>query len=182
MPIIGGGGGGGAAGLTKLFSSTLGANAASIDTGAAAIGTGHGTLFIYIVARSAAAAAADNVKVTVNGDTGANYDASTLTANNTTVTGGNSAAAANWFPVVHGNGGGASYPGPVAIVIPGYDLTTFFKVGTMHFGMPDQTGTNDWLGVYTVGWRSTTAISQVTVTGNSVNLLAGSSLFIYGSQ
>lgn len=169
-------------GLVKLFSSTLGAPAASIDTGASAIPTGHGTLIIYIVARGVGAGGANNVLVTVNGDTGSNYDSQVLTANNAAVSASVQTAAARWFPVIHDDGGTANYPGMTSITIPLYDKTTFFKAGVMQFGVVDATGGNNWSGHYGIGWRSTAAINQVTVTGNAENLKAGSTLTIYGTE
>lgn len=168
-------------GLTSLFTSTLGAPAASIDTGAAGIAAGHGTLIVYFMGQDTTAGAAQNVKVTVNNDSGANYDIALFSGNGATASASSGTASNNWNPIIHGNAGTTGYPGIVIITIPAYDQTTFNKVGTCEFASTDATGTNQWTGRYAVGWRNTAAISRMAFTGAG-NLATGSTLTIYGTK
>lgn len=182
MPIGPSGGGSGAGGLTKLFDSTLAAPAANIDTGANGIAGGHGDLVVYLIARTADAGATGGVQITVNGDTAAHYDLQYVIASATSPSSSTALASANWAPGIHGNGGTAGYPGIVVIEIPAYGLTTFNKVGTVRGFAIDGTAANCTVGQYVIGWRSTAAINQLTVTGTTANLQTGSRLAVYGTQ
>lgn len=181
MPVISGGSGG-AGGLTALFASTLGAPAANIDTGAGGIAGGHGDLVIYIVTRTADAAAAANVQITLNADTGANYDAQFVTGSNVTAAAAPSLAQTNWQIETHGNGGTAGYAGIIDLIIPAYDATTFNKAGSLRASTVDGTAANNQVFIGAVGWRNTAAITRLTVTGATANLQAGSRLVIYGTR
>lgn len=182
MPYGPAGSGSGGGGLSKLFETTLGAPAASIGTGANGIASGHGDLVVYVITRTADAGAAGGLQVTVNGDTGANYDLQYIAGTATSASAGSALAAANWSPGTHGNGGTANYPGVLVITIPAYAATTFFKTGTVQGFQIDGTAANAQTGHYVIGWRSTAAISQMTVTGSTANLQAGSRLVVYGAQ
>lgn len=170
-------------GLNKLFDTTLGVAAASIDTGANAITASHADLIVMLMARTADAGATALVNFTVNGDTGTNYDREVMGLFTNATTGfGATVAGANWPFNVHGNGGGASYASPLVILIPSYSSTTFFKSAVALSGLIDQTATNTAVSGIAVGWRSTSAINQITATGATANLSAGSRLVIYGLQ
>jgi hypothetical protein len=184
MPIItpSGGGAGGSGIGALLFDSTLGANAASIDTGAGGIAQTQNVLEVFILVRTDDAAAESQVLITVNNDTGANYDNQVLSGNNVTASANVGIAQANWSFQIHGNGGSAGYAGVVWLVIPGYAQTTFNKVGTAIGGQPDATAANQRVKPATIGWRNTAAISRMKIAagGGAANLLAGSRLLIYG--
>src|SRR5215471_4424156 len=69
-------GSGGAGGLITLYDSGyLGGSAASIDTGAGGIASGHFCLVVLLYVRTDRAAIADNLTIIANNDSGANYDA-----------------------------------------------------------------------------------------------------------
>lgn len=181
MPIIGGASGG-AGGLQKLFDSTLGADAASIDTGAAGIAPGHGLLIISIIAQTdKATTGVTNVALTFNNDSGANYDWQELF--NATATSFTAQSAIN-VTCGHPLAGNTSYPGSATVIIPNYDATTFFKVGQSLGGVTDSATTTDGTQITQLGYRSTTAISRakIAVTAGSTVLKAGSRLTVYGVQ
>lgn len=172
----------GGTGLVKLFESTLGVDTASIDTGANGIAAGHRDLLVLILARTADAGATGSINVTVNNDTGNNYDDEHIFGSGSTASASFKVANPNWTTLVHGSGGSSGYPGLWRLNIPSYDQTTFWKVAEMQFSIPDATSGNEFTGTFSLGWRSTAAINRMTVTGATANLKAGSRLVIYGAQ
>lgn len=169
-------------GLVKLFEQTLASAAASIDTGANGIAAGHEDLICYILARTADSAAVAGVQITVNGDTGAHYDQQWEEGAGTTVSANTSLARANWQFGTSGNTALAGYAGNAMLFIPAYDATTFNKVANMQGTIAATVAGNNQAIISIFGWRSTAAINQLTVTGATANLLAGSRLVVYGAQ
>jgi len=173
-------------GLVKLFDTTLGADAASIDTGAGAIPSGHGALLVYITVRTARAAqATDTAAVTFNGDAASHYWRSRVDVNNTTLSGKQSGAVAiaNIPFDCYGDAAPANAAASIVIEIPNYDGTTFIKTGLGRVTLPSSTDANSFTEQGGFAWNSTAAITQITVvssTGN--NLRAGSRMQIYGVQ
>ena len=169
-------------GMVKLFDSTLGSAAASIDTGAGGIAGGHGDLIVLLTLATLAAGTPDTAFMRLNNDSGANYDNGFVQSVGSTVTGAGNTAGNQWGVGAHGNAGTTGYPSAVTIHIPAYDKTTFYKVATVFAAVPDGTGTNILSQAGSKGWRSTSAISRIAVSGNAVNLIAGSRMVIYGTQ
>lgn len=172
--------GGGGGGVTQLFDSQLGADAASIDTGAGGIAAGYSVLLVYIKARSAKAATTDNLVVTWNNDTGSSYGYSIANARNSTwgVSGSMSLvapAAIMPFP------GASSVSGDFGFhngeVFRYADVLT--KVLTWRGGYPaDHTNFQQVQGMYF--YNGTAALSQLTIAFAANNIVAGSRLTIYG--
>ena len=170
-------------GLVKLFDSTLGVAAASIDTGAGGVAAGHDCLVIVAMLQSAAAAAQRVALMRFNNDSGANYDRQFAGGFQTTASLNASAAGTGCTFLMHGNAGSTSYPGVAVFTVPAYDKTTFWKVLTGTAGVIDATTSNNFLTTEVQGWRSTAAISRVSVQDQSGgNLSAGSRLIVYGTQ
>jgi hypothetical protein len=174
--------GSGSSSAAVLFDSSLGANAPSIDTGAGGIAGGFNILEVLILTRTDDAAAESQALITLNNDTGANYDNQVLSGNNVTASANVGNATANWSFQVHGAGGSAGYPGLIWLVFPAYAQTTFNKVAVSMGGQPDATAGNQRVKPAIVGWRNTAAISRLKVAagGGAANLLAGSRLTILG--
>lgn len=171
-------------GLLKVFDSTLGAPAASIDTGVGGISSGGGVLYVYFDGATADAGAATNVDIRVNNDSGSNYDAQIWYENAVALGNGNAVGTAQWKLIGHGAGGTANYSGGIILTIPGYDGTTFFKTGIAQSWTIDAAANgNNFVAHYGVGWRSTSAISRLAVFADSgANLATGSRLQIYRAQ
>lgn len=165
----------------KLFDSILGSDAPSIDTGAGGIAAGYGCLLIDIVVRTDAVGALVQVNVRVNNDSGNNYDRQYIAGLSATAQAQTGLAETAWQPIMHGSGGTANYPGFASLVIPSYDKTTFFKVGSMTEAVVDGTAANEGSVLRAIGWRSTAAISRLAVSAQSGNLKTGSRLLIYGT-
>jgi hypothetical protein len=171
--------GGGSGSGALLFDSTLGANAASIDTGANGIAQTQNVLEIWAVIRTDGAGATDTVTITLNNDSTAIYDRERLQGNNVTASAAVANAQAGWAMDVHGNGGGASYASYWCLTIPSYTQTTFFKAASLVVQIPDQTAGNNFAELVALGYRSTAAISRLKIAAVG-NLLAGSRLLILG--
>ena len=167
--------------LVTLFDSKLGADAASIDTGAAGIASGFAALLVLMQLRTDEAGAISNATITFNNDGGANYDWVAIQDNNSTVTGGQLTATTGVEGVVHGSGGSANYPSSIEIFIPNYDGTTFYKTGRMLSGVLDATAGNRFAIDREFAYRSTSAISRMAVAAAAgQKLKAGSRLTILG--
>lgn len=170
-------------GLVKIFDSTLGANAATIDTGAGGIPAGHADLIVLAVVQTVDAGANVTLILNVNNDSGANYDIQVLAGANATTTAGATVAQIGWRTAGHGAGGSANYPAIVRMTIPSYDQTTFFKVAEITSFVPDATAANMEADLRAGGWRSTAAITRLSIAANSsANLKAGSRLVVYGTK
>jgi hypothetical protein len=167
-------------GVTKIFDSTLGANTASIDSGASSIPATYDVLEVFMILRTTEAVDISSVAVTVNADSGANYDRQTGRANNVTLTAAASLAQTSWVLVAPGANQHAGAAGVIRMTLPGYAQTTFHKTAEATIALPDDTAANNYADFVSLRWRSTAAITQLTVAAGSGNLLAGSRLLIYG--
>jgi hypothetical protein len=182
VPIVSGSGSGSGGGLKSLFTSTLSGAAASIDTGAAGIAAGHGTLYVVICGHTSGAGVDVGVNVIVNNDTSSIYDVQQLAANITTVSAGVVQASAQWSLDMIGTNASDSYSSTVILEIPQYDQTTFWKSGAARCYLPYSQSTSLHVMSYAIGYRATTAISRLKATAASGNLVTGTSLTVYGLQ
>ena len=164
-----------------LFSSTLGANAASIDTGAAGVAGGFNVLEIWFLGRTTEAVIDSTVKFTVNNDTGSNYNRELTQGAGTSTASFNAIGTTGWVAGAPGASATASEVGCVRMTIPLYAGTTFKKIGEYTGGQTESSAASHGAAnSAAIGWASTAAISRVAVTAGSGNLLAGSTLLIYG--
>jgi hypothetical protein len=161
-----------------LFEQALSADAATIDTGANGIASGYSLLEIWIVGRTTEAAVGSSLAITLNNDTGANYDFVAVRNLNTTVTGTNGLAQTNWLLPFFGASAQTGAATCIRISIPIYTRTDFHKVGEAVVEQVEDTAADargQWFGLR---YRSTTAVSRMTITAGSGNLLTGTSLLI----
>jgi hypothetical protein len=168
----------------KLFDSTLGADTASIDTGAGGFSGAFDILEIWIIAQGDDASPTVDVAfdLTLNNDTGANYDNESMAS----VGGGAPAAGASvaqtsWAFNTHGQGGTTQYPSVHRITIPGYAQTTFYKVAESETSRQDTTAGNSRIDIRALGWRNTAAITRIKIAARTTKKFkAGSRLVVYG--
>lgn len=164
-----------------LFDSTLGADAASIDTGAGGISGSYNVLEVFVCGYTDDAGAVANVDITVNDDVGSNYDYLALWGTNVTTGALPTLATTKWQIVFHGSGGSGAYPSTVHLIIPVYAGTTFGKVGNAEVAVPDGAAANTWNLKYGLGYRGAAAISRMKVAAQgAAKLKAGTRLLIYG--
>ena len=177
----------GAGGLIVLYDSGyLGADTATIDTGAGGIASGHFALEIFGYFRTDAAVNNDNLVGLINNDSGGNYDHLRLLTNtgSGTVVAAFTAQTALLMGVCPGNNDAANNFGSLWAAVPAYDGTTNKKSGRIHTDAADATGGNAAACEISFSYRSTSAISRLSVSSQTggAKLKAGSRLVIYGVQ
>ena len=165
--------------FTKLFDSTLGSAAATIDTGANGIPSGYSSLYVVVVARSAGAVFSNGLNLRFNNDSGANYDGNLLLNNGAASVSNTAGQTALTCSTIPGASATASYAGIMRAAIPAYADTTFFKMIEATGGENAPSRTQQVICVGT--WKSTAAITRVAILeGSGNNLVAGSRMTIYG--
>lgn len=167
--------------ITTIFDTTLGVDTASFDTGAGGIPGGFSELEVLMMLRTDEAAAVSNANLTLNNDSGANYDVQGVSSNNSTNNASAAQAQTSILFLVHGTGGSASYAGVTRLLIPFYDGTTFYKTGLFQQVADDATATNNWYGGKGFTWRNTGAITRLAIAAAAgQKFKAGSRLVIKG--
>lgn len=179
-------GSGGAGGLIVLYDSGyLGADAASIDTGAGGIASGHFALIIVGYFRTTNTVSNDNLLVRFNNDSGANYDYM-RTINSGGGLSGTSSVAQTAFVgwLCPGASDAANEFGAAWGRIPAYDNTSNRKSGIFDSTAVDTTAGAGATYSNAFSYRSTAAISRMSVQSGTAgkNIVAGSRLVIYGVQ
>lgn len=169
-------------GMAQLFHQTLTVSAATIDTGVNAIPSTYSSLLIHVSGRRDDAVFSGGFALQFNGDTGNNYDYGWTDQSNTIVTGIVTVAAAG-TKVMEGPGAsvGANRFGASTVAIPAYANTTTYKSCTSLGGFADGSTHGELIHAISL-WRNTAAINQVTLTvgGGGVNMVAGSSMTVWG--
>ena len=164
---------------TIIFSQTLGADTATLDTGPNGIPGGFNLLEIWILCRTTEVAVGSGILVTVNNDGGANYDFALTRTVNGTVTGTTTLAAVAWTLPSFGASAQAGAVTLNRMTIPSYAQTTFHKVAEVTTEQLEDTAADCRVQVTGLRYRSTAAVTQMTVATGSSSLLAGSQLLIY---
>ncbi len=124
----------------------------------------------------------ENLVMTFNADTGANYDRQSFVANNATLSGSGVAAGTSMFITqVSGASAPANVPSCGEINIFDYRGTTFYKVATCaQYHQTAATAAGQQYRTQSGLWRSTVAITSITLTLASGNYVSGSKLTLYG--
>lgn len=179
-------GSGGAGGLIVLYDSGyLGGSAASIDTGAGGIASGHFCLHIIAYLRVDTAVGSDNVLATFNNDSSALYDWARVQTISSAVSDG---AASLGTSALLGNCPGTSAAahifGSLVVTIPAYDGTTNYKQGSAVAGVAEDVTGNSNVSAIGFCYQSASAISRMKIVPGTAgkNFVAGSRLVVYGLQ
>lgn len=141
-------------------------------------------IIAVLQARTDRAAETDATRINFNGDTGSNYDYSTVSGNSSTPSASVTRAAAYaLIGQTEGANSRASNFSPSWFIIPGYALTDREKwaIGlTLSYG--DVSADTDMTTLLRAGrWRSTAAIATITFTPNTgPNFVSGSRFNLYG--
>lgn len=183
MPTSSGGTSSSSGGAMALISSTLlSGAAANIDiTGIA--GTYNHLLLTFQVRADGASATVNSV-FRLNGDSGANYDRAVIGAFGANPTFAPAAAQTSLYVADFvANSAAAGTVTVGQILIPFYAKTTFNKTiavaATGIFGVLGTTTTYELFQTSGM-WRSTAAVTQVTLAPASGNFMAGSGLTVHG--
>jgi len=174
-----GGGSGGA--MINLTSSTLGAPAASFDL--TTISQAYNHLELWLLLRGTKAATVTNTRVRLNNDSAANYDQQELFGANASA-GGDATAGVTYAFMGNANAASAT-AGAFSIlrmIVPFYTGTTAHKVIE---GVGASFITEGTVGTYSAVveaglWRSTAAVSRITVFPDTGNWDTGSAYVLYG--
>lgn len=163
-----------------LADSTLGASAASIDFTSINQTFTHLMLVCYL--RSDTVATTQNANVRFNADTGSNYDYQSLNGSAATAAAAETFAGSTIFAgTIPAASATANVFGGIVIEIPYYSQSTNNKalIATSALKSGTTTGT---LGIRTNAgfWRSSAAITQVTILPSLNNFAAGSRITLYG--
>lgn len=147
------------------------------------LGSGYKALRVAVFGRSTAVATTDNVWLQFNGDTTNVYDwqysQSTGAANSTP----SGLIATNHMivGVLTGANAVADSPGQTVIDIPYPFDTTFQKSGHFYGGLLHTAATTGILDFHGNGrWRSTAALTSITVLLDTANFVAGTKIALYG--
>lgn len=163
--------------LIPLFDQTLGADAASIDTGTFSTAFSH--LMIVTYCRTTQAAIISSVSYTFNSDGGSNYDNQIVRGRDTTASAADGQAAAVIIFDAPGASAAAGVFGGTVLFVPNYSGTVGEKATIEIGGFADEATTGGHAGLRTAHWRNTAAIERATFTATSGNLLAGSRISVY---
>jgi hypothetical protein len=174
--------GGGSGGIgAVLFDTTLGADTASIDTGANGIAQTQNVLEVFILARTDEAVPNSRVAITLNNDSSAIYDWAQVVGSNVTASANNSPAATFWSLICTGSTQPAGCYSPVHVTIPAYTQTTVQKCANALVSSVGTASANMTVVAYGLNYRSTAAISRMKIANNGGTVLkAGSRLLITG--
>jgi len=166
-------------GPRKVFDSTLAVDTASLTTGAGAIPTTYDLLTIYVISRTTEVVDLSTVSCIFNNDSSAIYDLQRVRGNNVTANAGQGLAATSLTYLTAGASQQAGAVGVLTFIIPRYAQTIFHKAGSDLNAISDDTAANNYIEAHSFRYRSTTAISQFTITAGSGSLLAGTSMLVY---
>jgi hypothetical protein len=139
-------------------------------------------LKILYSARGTEVATATSINLTFNSDTGSNYDAQRSVFSTTTSLADQVAQASAIIANISAANAPASYATGGEITVHNYRGTTFFKQAfcAQAGALVAQSTTNINTRLFSAWWRSTAAITSITLTLASGNYVAGSKFSLYG--
>lgn len=166
--------------------TVTGSDKTSIDTGVDTADAGSNdwtngdVLEVCLIARTDKAAVTDEVDVILNNDSSAIYDRMALQGTSAGAAASGAVAETSMRCNVHAATGSTGYPGMVALVIPDFAGTTFWKIAAGPSNIPDQTNANQIVFYRSYGYRSTSAITRLAATAIAgQKLKVGSQLLIH---
>lgn len=169
----------GAGALVKLAEIVLTGTAANFDF--TSISGAYGHLKLIVQARGDTALAQTDIHLTLNNDTGSNYDVELLNGVNTTGSLSNVVAGAqNYIGNMPAASANANHAAALEITIFNYARTTFYKNYISHNGNIATAAADNLIRVGSGQWRSTSAVTRVTLTPGAGNFAAGSVATLYG--
>lgn len=166
-------------GATRLIASTrLGAGAASIDFTSIPQTYKH---LMLIISGQTTHTSATNVLLRFNGDSGANYHWVLIGGAGGAATSSNSALGTSIVPASLPASTSTARAGSGIIVIPEYTQTNFHKNTLSQGGrIVDDTAANHIFQTFYGHWKSTAAVTQVTLSSSTANLATGTVATLYG--
>lgn len=166
--------------LVQLYASTLGASAVSFDI--TPISGAYSVLQLYALLRDDAADAfVGSALIRFNNDSGANYAYQFMRGFGGSVGAGSNDAATSGIGLMETDASvTANYFGGGRMAIPFYANTTTFKTAFTEGGALGS-GANDDVRPTAFMWKSTAAISRITILPSAgTHFVAGSAVVLYG--
>lgn len=185
---ISGGGGGTGGGSELVYRYTVtGSDKASIDTGVDTPDAGsndwtNGDLLeVHLISRTDEAVTNSIIDVTLNNDTGSNYDRQTHYGNNATAGAGASLAQAKWQFSTKGASATSNWFGALKIEIPNFAGTVAYKMCHAFVSYLDPTASSGERDDVGLNYRSTSAITRLKVIPDTSGkkFKVGTQLLIY---
>jgi hypothetical protein len=139
-------------------------------------------LYLQIVGRSSNASVNTTVGITLNNDSGANYDRQQVLHQAATVTASEALAQSSMFAgYMPAASASADIAGSLELLLPDYAGTTFQKTGLSRNAGKYGTSTTNFIQHEAAhAWRNTAAISRVTATLVAGNWVTGSRASLWG--
>ena len=175
---------GGSGAITQLFDSTLGSDAATIDTGAGGIAGSANHLIVVLVLRCTTGAATDTLRFRFNNDTAGNYYHENLFGTGAAPGAAESNPGGGFDLTIPGASAPAGWYAGFTIWIPSYASTSIRKTAHIHSGAQVSAsfqGANSLTARAESGlWNDTSAVSRLACIMPANNFLTGSRMTIYG--
>lgn len=172
-----GGGGGGASSYELIESNVLGSNAASVTF--SSIPSTYKHLQLRIVARGAIASSYEQLNMRFNSDTGTNYSWHWIYGDGSSVTSSTNGPNQSEMRIgqTAGNTTTANTFSAEIVDVLDYANASKYKTIKTLSGKPT---TNNFIELNSGNWRSTSAVTSVTLFASGGNLLTGSRFSLYG--
>ena len=156
----------------KIQSTTLGSAAASIDF--TAIGSGYTDLRVVFTGTGSAGG---NLLARLNADTATNYSQTNLQGTGSSVTSNRGTSLTSFQITRAGTGLSTSVPHLYTIDLFSYAGSTYKTILTE--SSEDENGSGTVVRTVQL-WRSTSAVTSITLSNDGGNLAAGTSATLYG--
>lgn len=165
-----------------IQTTTLGSAAASYTF--SSIPSTYTDLVIIFSGQQDSTYSGRNLNIRFNGDSGTNYSSVQILADGSGVYSGADANQTGCYGPLINSTGTTSGPSVAVLNIQNYANTSTYKAMVNYGGSASTyvSGTNVgvWVGNNVSTWRSTAAITSVTVLSSNGNLTSGSTLTLYG--
>jgi hypothetical protein len=166
--------------VVELFDSTLTVDTAAIDTGAGGFSTALDHLLVFLQTRTTQVIIIGSVLLTLNNDATGTYDDQSVRGRDTTASAVDGQANSSITLATAGASCAAGVFGGMLLAIPNYAGTVAEKTVVCLGGFADEAATGGDAGIRVGHWRNTAAITRLTFTGSSGDLLTGSRVTVYG--
>jgi hypothetical protein len=177
LAVAGAGAAGGGGSYDLLETTVLGSSAASVTFSNLGNYSAYKHLQIRAVTRGDVATSDYNIKVTLNSDTGSNYAFHNIRGNGSTVTSAASTSQAFMAAfLTMGTSVADIWPAAVVDIL---DFNNANKNTTIR-SLNGWAGSANAIHLRSGFWNNTAAVTTITLTPNSGNLITGSRISLYG--
>ena len=168
--------------ITLIAHTEVGSGGAANIEFSSIPGTYDDLLIITSLRTDRASQTNDNINIRFNGDTATNYSRTQMVATGTSVSSARGSSATSITTTqAPGNSANANTWGTATILIPAYKNTSKNKQVLHRGAQLDNSNSTFFLGLYSGLWRSTSAITSITLLPNTgPNIVQYSTATLYG--